>query len=307
MSKPELVKIVLCMHKTTCSSDPLPTKLLMDHLEAIIDTILHIVNLRLTTAAFPSSCKSSIVIPLIKKTSLDCEVLKNYRPVSNLSFLSKIIEKIISVRILQHITDNDIINGFQSAYKAGHSCETASLRVYNDIAITIGKGNGSFLVLLELSAAFDTIDHDNLFMIVERFVGISGSALQQIKSFFSGCTQRVVIDGILSDFANLVCGVPQGSVLGLMKFCLYLLPLCANLKKHNIGYHIYAYDTQLYISFNSKEPLTSLTKLNYCISDISVWMIKNKLKINDSKTEFIIFRSPLLKNRFERCVDQCRG
>ena len=197
-----------------------------------------------------------------------CEVLKNYRPVSNLSFLSKIIEKIISVRILQHITDNDIIDGFQSAYKAGHSYETALLRVYNDIVITIGKGNRLFLVLLDLSAAFDTIDHDNLFMILERFVGISGSALLLIKSFFSGRTQRVVIDGILSDFANLVCGVPQGSVLGPMKFCLYLLPLCAILKKHNIGYHIYADDTQLYISFNSKEPLTSLTKLNNCISDI---------------------------------------
>ena len=80
-----------------------------------------------------------------------------------------------------------------------------------------------------------------------------------------------------------------------MKFCLYLLPLCAILKEHNIGYHIYADDTQLYISFNSKEPLTSLTKLNNCTSDIRVWMIKNKLKINDSKTECIIFRSPLLK------------
>ena len=214
---------------------------------------------------------------MIQKTGLDCEVLKNYRPISNLSFLSKIIEKIISVRILQHITDNDIIDGFQSAYKTCHSCETALLCVYNDIVITIGKGNVSFLVLLDLSAAFDTIDHDNLFMILERFVGISGSALQLIKSYFSGRTQRVVIDGILSDFANLVCGVPQGSVLGPMKFCLYLLPLCAILKKHNIGYHIYADDTQLYISFNSKEPLTSLTKLNNCIPDIRVWMIKNKL------------------------------
>ena len=107
---------------------------------------------------------------------------------SNLSFLSKIIEKIISVRILQHITDNDIIDGFQSAYKAGHSCEIALLR-YNDIVITIGKGNGSFLVLIDLSAAFDTIDHDNLFMILEKFVGISGSALQLIKSYFSDRTQ----------------------------------------------------------------------------------------------------------------------
>ena len=99
----------------------------------------------------------------------------------------------------------------------------------------------------------------------------------------------------MSDFASLLCGVPQGSVLGPMKFCLYLPPLGAILRHHNIDYHIYADDTQLYISFKCKDPLKSLTKLNMCISDIRVWMIKNKLKINDSKTEFIIFRSTLLK------------
>ena len=87
--------------------------------------------------------------------------------------------------------------------------------------------------------------------------------------------------------------VPHGLVLGPIQFCLYLLPLGAI--HHNIGYHIYADDTQLYISFKCKDPLESLTKLNMCISDIRVWMIKNKFKINDSKTEFIIFRSPLLK------------
>ena len=99
----------------------------------------------------------------------------------------------------------------------------------------------------------------------------------------------------MSDFASLLCGVPQGSVLGPMEFCLYLLPLGAILRHHNIGYHIYADDTLLYISFKCKDPLESLTRLNMCISDIRVWMIKNKLKIHDSKTEFIIFRSPLLK------------
>ena len=100
----------------------------------------------------------------------------------------------------------------------------------------------------------------------------------------------------MSDFASLLCGVPQGSVLGPMKFCLYFLLLGAILRHHNIGYQIYADDTQLFISFKCKDPLESLTKLNMCISDIRVWMIKNKFKINDSKTEFIIFRSPILKN-----------
>ena len=216
------------------------------------------------------------MIPLIKKPSLDREMIKKYRPVSNLSFLSKVIEKVISIRILKHILDNNIVDSFQSAYRAGHSCETALLRVYNDIVTTVGKDNGSFLVLLDLSAAFDTIDHDNLFYILEKYVGIGGSALRLIRSSFCDRTQRVQIDGIMSDFASLLCGVPQGSVLGPMKFCLYLLPLGAILRHHNIGYHIYADDTQLYISFKCKDPLEPLTKLNIGISVIRVLMIKNK-------------------------------
>ena len=129
------------MNKTTCSSDPFPTRLLMSHLHAIISIIQHIVNLCLTMGDFPISCKSSIVIPLIKKPSLVREMLKIYRAVSNLSFLSKVTEKVISIRILGHILDNNIVDSFQSAYRAGHSCETALLRVYNDIVTTVGKGN----------------------------------------------------------------------------------------------------------------------------------------------------------------------
>ena len=261
------------MNKTTCSSDPFPTRLLMYHLYAIVPILQHIVNLCLTMGDFPICSKSSIVIPLIKKPGLDREMFKNYRPVLNLSFLSKVIE--IHIRILGHILDNNIVDSFQSAYRAGHSCETALLRVYNDIVTTFGKGNGSFLLLLDLSAAFDMIDHDNLFYILEKYVGIGGSALRLIRSYFSDRTQRVQIDGILFDFASLLCGVPPCSVLGPRKFCLYLLPLGAILRHHNIGYHIYVDDTQLYVSFKCKDPLESLTKLNMCISDIRVWMIKN--------------------------------
>ena len=91
------------------------------------------------------------------------------------------------------------------------------------------------LVLFDLSAAFDTIDHDNLFCILEKYVGICGNALKLIKSHFSNRTQRVQTDNVLSDFANIICGVPQGSVLGPLKFCLYLLPLSAILRYHTIG------------------------------------------------------------------------
>ena len=92
-----------------------------------------------------------------------------------------------------------------------------------------------------------------------------------------------------SDIVHIICGVPQGSVLGPLKFCIHLLPLGAILRYHGIGCHIYADDTKLYFSFKRDNPSKTLSKLNNCISDITVWMIKNKLKINDSKTEFIVY------------------
>ena len=132
------------------------------------------------------------------------------------------------------------------------------MRVFNDIASTIGKGNGNLLVLLDLSAAFDTIDHVILFAILKKYTGFDGNALKLIMCYFSDRTQRVQIDGTLSEFASIVCGVPQGSVLGPLKFCLYMLPLSAILRFHKIGYHVYADDTQIYVSFKCDVPSQAL-------------------------------------------------
>ena len=164
--------------------------------------------------------------------------------------------------------------------------------MYNDIGTTIGRGNDA---MLDLSAAFDTVDHDNLLYIIEKYVGICGNALKLIKLYFSNRTQRIQIDDVLSDFATIICGVLQASVLGPLKFCLYLLPMSVILKYRKIGYHVYADDTQLYISFKCKHPLEAISKVNSYLSDIRRWVIINKLKINDSKTEFIVFRSPQLR------------
>ena len=155
--------------------------------------------------------------------------------------------------------------------------------MYNDIVTTIGRGSSAMLVLLDLSAAFDNIDHANLFCILEKYVGICGNALKLIKSYFSNRTQRVQIDNVLSDFANIICGVPQDSVLGPLKFCLYLLLLSVILRYHNIGYHVYADDTQLYVSFKCKQLLEAISKLNSCLANIRRWMITNKLKINENR------------------------
>ena len=121
----------------------------------------------------------------------------------------------------------------------------ASLSLYTMLILFIS----CYIVLHTLSAAFDTIDQDNLFCILEKYVGICGNALKLIKSYFSNRSQRGQIDDVLSDFAYIIFCIPQGSVLGPLKFCLYLLPMSAILKYHKIGYHVYADDSQLYISF----------------------------------------------------------
>ena len=146
-------------------------------------------------------------------------------------------------------------------------------------------GNYSF------DTAFDTVDHAVLFNLLEHSLGISGTALSLLKSYLQGRSQCVQIDGITAEFADLTCGVPQGSVLGPLNFCMYMYPLDSILRHHCINYHINADDTQLYISFDSSDPSIAIDKVNKCISDIRTWMIQNKLKINDSKTEFLVLTS----------------
>ena len=111
-------------------------------------------------------------------------------------------------------------------------------------------------------------------------------------------TQCVQIDGNISDCAKLVCGVSQCSLFGTWNFCMYMYPIRSILCHHGIDYHIYADDTQLYIKFDLSDPSIALEKINLCISDIRTWMIKNKLKINDSKTEFLVLTSSFFKQQF---------
>ena len=213
------------------------------------------------------------------------------RPVSNLSFLSKVIEKVIASRLLDHMTENDLMDPLQSAYRKGHSTETALLRVHNDIVSAVDKGHGVCLILLDLSAAFDTVDHTILLTFLEQHIGLEGPPLDTFKSYLTHRTQCVSINGVLSELNELMYGVPQGSVLGPLAFCIYTLPLGAILKHYEIDYHIYADDTQLYCSFDIHSINDVIGSLSTCISDIRSWMIRNKLKINDDKTEFLLITS----------------
>ena len=156
----------------------------------------------------------------IKKATLDCEVLKNFRPISNLPFLSKLIEKVIAERLVSHMQDNGMLQNFNLLINLiivqRLHCSKFNK---NDMLISIDQGGGATLVLLDLSSAFDTIDHAVLFDLWQDTFGISGTALSLLKSYLHGRMQCVQIEGIISGYAKLVCGVPQGSVLGPLNFC----------------------------------------------------------------------------------------
>jgi hypothetical protein len=170
----EINKIIKKSSKATCSLDPIPTRLLCDkYLDVLCPVITKIVNKSLMSGIFPTIFKQALVCPLLKKPSLDADSLKNYRPVSNLPFVSKIIEKVVSARISDHMKKHDLHETLQSAFKAGHSTETALVRVQNDVLHAVDRKEGVFLVLLDLSEAFDTIDHTMLTDFLKDYIGIN--------------------------------------------------------------------------------------------------------------------------------------
>ena len=161
--------------------------------------------------------------------------MKNYRPVSNLSFLSKILEKVVASHLNSHINSSHTSNDYQSAYRKFHSTETALLNIHNNIlSSSMDDGRVTALTLLSLSAAFDTIDHTILLKRLSNWFGVSGKALDWFKSYLTGRSQRIKLGNCLSSRSDLSFGVPQGSVLGPLLFTLYTTPLSSLVSGHAI-------------------------------------------------------------------------
>ena len=228
----------------------------------------------------PTELKQAVIRPLLKKPSLDYQEFKNFRSISNLTFLSKVIEKVVALQLVDYIENNGLCEVFQSAYRAHHSTETALLRVYNDIAMSIDNQKSVVLVLLGLSVAFDTVDHSLLLARLSTRFGICDQALDWFRSYLSDRTQHVRIQDVSSDVHALPYGVPTGPVLGPLLYSLYTSPLGDIARSHGLSSHFYADDTQLYLSFerSSPEDLSTCTSaLEDCVKDIDLWMLNNKL------------------------------
>jgi Reverse transcriptase (RNA-dependent DNA polymerase)/Endonuclease-reverse transcriptase len=288
---------ILSSSNSTCSLDLIPTKLIKHCIDVLLPPITTLINLSLAEGIFPTSFKNALVKPLLKKYSLPSEDLASYRPISNLSFISKILERIIHTRITTHLDAFPSTCPFQSAYRKFHSTETALLRIQNDLLLAIDKRKLSALVLLDLSAAFDTIDHSILLSRLSSTFGVTGSALSLLSSYLTNRTQSVSVNSHSTLPSQMLTGVPQGSVLGPLLFTLYTTPLSYLFSNSPVSYHFYADDTQLYISFDSSDVENSLSTLSAMLDSVHAWLTANRLSVNPSKTEYLIIGTPQQRSK----------
>lgn len=293
VSSVETLNLIKNVNKTYCSLDKLNVSKALECYEAASPFISAIINKSFSEGFFPQSEKRAVVRPLLKKVGLDTQILNNYRPVSNLSFLSKVLEKAILDQILPFFERNGILPRLQSAFRKYHSTETALCKIHDDLILNICNGSPSILVLLDLSAAFDTIDHDLLIRDLSSF-GVSGDALSLIKSYIFDRHQAVCINSASSNFNSLTYGVPQGSILGPILFLVYACGLSNVIQAHGVDYHIYADDTQIYMPIENIENCRD--RISMLLSDLRLWMQNRKLKLNEGKTDVILVKGSMRRD-----------
>ena len=208
----------------------------------------------LQSGHMPTQLKQSMVKPKLKKDSLSPSEFSNFRAILTLKAISKIIEKAVVCQLNDYLTEKYLSETFQSAYKRFHSTETALLEVQDDILQAIDNHKCVALLLLDLSAAFDTVDHQLLVERLSNRFGLKDQVLAWLKSYLENRTQVIMVDGVKSDEKNIICGVAQGSVLGPLLYVLYTAPVADIIRRYGLGFHFYADDTQLFLAFEQTIP-----------------------------------------------------
>uniref|UniRef100_A0AAQ6IB00 Reverse transcriptase domain-containing protein n=1 Tax=Anabas testudineus TaxID=64144 RepID=A0AAQ6IB00_ANATE len=298
----ELLQTVSKMKPSSSPVDVIPTKFLISIIDSLAPSLLNIFNTSLSTGIVPDYFKIASVQPLLKKPGLDPSSPENYRPISKLPFISKILEKYVSKHLFLAVDNYNIFDELQSGFCKHHCTETALLKVTNDTLLASDAGLCSILVLLDLSAAFDTVDHQILLDRLKHWAGIEGTALDWFSSYLSNRSFCVTVNNYKSSFSPVKYGVPQGSVLGPILFSLYMLPLGHIIRKHGVSFHCYADDTQLYCPFKISDH-GGLSSLHECINEIKNWMAQNFLQLNSDKTEIVVISPQRVAKHILPCTD----
>ncbi len=257
--------------------------------------IFHIIYTYLHTGFFHSVFKQSRITPLLKKPTLNQTLLGNYKPDSLLPFIAQTIERIVFNHAF--LTQNILLDSNQSGFRSGHSNETALLSVVEALKLAREASESSFLILLDLSAAFDTVNNQIL-LSPPLSKGISRTGLQGVDSYLSDRSFKVSWRGEVSKSQHVATGVPQGSVPRPHLFSVYMASLGSLIQKHSFSYHCYSDDTQLYLSFHPDDP-TITARISACLTDISCWMKDHHLQPNLAEKEvLVVSANPSLHQNF---------
>ena len=285
--KHEIIKIIDNININKASGPySIPTEILHEIKLSIAEPLADIINLSFEKGVYIEKLKMSKVIPIFKEkgSHLDCN---NYRPISLLSNLNKIVEKLMHQRLYAFLLRNDVIYNLQFGFRSGHSTDHALLHLTDDIRNALDHNQFAVGVFIDLQKAFDTVDHKILIKKLEHY-GIRGIANNWFKSYLSNRKQTVTINQINSDFQHNKHGVPQGSVLGPLLFLIYINDLHSTIK-HCSTRH-FADDTNLLIKNKSIKQLQK--HLNFDLRRLVYWLKSNKISLNTSKSEMLIFRHP---------------
>jgi len=288
VSPHEVANILTKIPPKTSDLDFIPTSVLKTCCSVFSELIAKLANLSFQEGCFPQNFKSALVTPLLKKPNLDPENLSNFRPISNLNNISKILERLFLTRLRPRVLASPNFNPFQSAYRRNHSTETALLCTLDNVFHSADLGKSTVLVSLDLSSAFDTIDHSLLLNRLKTTFGISGPALNWITSYLSNRSQSVKFGKLMSCPQTCTSGVPQGSVLGPLFFTIYVSPIASLLSQSGVNQHQYADDTQLHIAISPTTSSSELCKLESALHTLSYWFSQNWLALNPEKSDAIL-------------------
>jgi len=274
--------------KTSRGFDEISTKLMKYLKTEISKPLTVIINQSFQTGLFPQKLKIAKIIPIYKKD--DETLLNNYRPISLLPSFSKVFEKAIFNQVHDYFKSNHLYYNSQYGFRELHSTELAALELTDRIIFEIDKGNVPISVFMDLSKAFDTIDHDILLHKLEYY-GIRGQALSLFTSYLNSRKQYVEYNDKSSDYLTVKTGVPQGSILGPLLFIVYINDLCFS--TNSFKFISYADDTTLFLSINISEYNPQLTEelINNNLILVSDWLKLNKLSLNINKTKCMAFRT----------------
>uniref|UniRef100_A0A8C6T7P7 Reverse transcriptase domain-containing protein n=1 Tax=Neogobius melanostomus TaxID=47308 RepID=A0A8C6T7P7_9GOBI len=279
----EILDIVKgCKNKTSTDYYDMDMKTLKSVIESISKPLTYICNLSLQTGQFPESMKVAKVIPLFKAG--DKHLFTNYRPVSLLPQFSKILEKVYNSRLDSFIERCNLLSDNQFGFRNNHSTSHALFDIIEEITNAVDNKKYAIGLFIDLSKAFDTINYDILINKLEHY-GIRGVALQWVTSYLKNRKQCVKIGDYQSSCQEIVCGLPQGSILGPKLFNMYINDICKT--SQVLKFILFADDTNIFASGDDLQQLCRIVNLE--LKSVNKWFKQNKLSLNLSKSKMMIF------------------